>query len=53
MLDEAANGLDRPVYYVCGKPAMVSEMLRRLLESGVPESDVLAEVFRGYGFSSS
>jgi len=27
---------------------MVAEVLRLLSESGVPESDVLVEVFRGY-----
>jgi ferredoxin-NADP reductase len=48
LLQDAARGLDRPVYYVCGKTSMVAEMLRLLSESGVPESDVLVEVFRGY-----
>jgi ferredoxin-NADP reductase len=48
LLLDAARGLDRPVYYVCGKTSMVAEMLRLLSESGVPESDVLVEVFRGY-----
>jgi glycine betaine catabolism B len=48
LLRDAARGLDRPVYYVCGKTPMVAEMLRLLSESGVPESDVLLEVFRGY-----
>jgi len=49
ILADAVKGLDRPVYYVCGKMPMVAEMLRLLSESGVPESDVLLEVFRGYG----
>jgi ferredoxin-NADP reductase len=48
LLLDAAHGLDRPVYYVCGKTSMVAEMLRLLSESGIPESDVLVEVFRGY-----
>ena len=48
LLQDAARGLDRPVYYVCGKTTMVAEMIRLLSESGVPESDVLVEVFRGY-----
>jgi len=48
LLQDAARGLARPVYYVCGKTSMVAEMLRLLSESGVPESDVLVEVFRGY-----
>jgi ferredoxin-NADP reductase len=48
-LKEAVEDLDRPVFYVCGKTPMVAEMLRLLSDSGVPESDVLVEVFRGYG----
>jgi glycine betaine catabolism B len=47
-LQEAARGLDRPVYYICGKPSMVAAMLGLLSESGVPEEDVRMEVFRGY-----
>lgn len=48
LLQDAARGLDRPAYYVCGKTPMVAEMVRLLTESGVQESDVLLEVFRGY-----
>lgn len=48
MLREAVRGLERPVYYVCGKTSMVAEMFRLLSESGVPEDEVLVEVFRGY-----
>lgn len=48
MLRDAVEGLEGPVYYVCGKTGMVSEMIRLLSESGVPESEVLVEVFRGY-----
>jgi len=48
MLREAVQGLERPVYYVCGKTSMVAEMFRLLSVSGVPESDILVEVFRGY-----
>ena len=47
-VEDASQGLDRPVFYVCGETQMVAEMLRLLSESGVPESDVLLEVFRGY-----
>lgn len=47
-LQDATQDLDRPVFYVCGTTPMVAEMLRLLSESGVPESDVLLEVFRGY-----
>ncbi len=47
-LQDATRGLDGPVFYICGKTSMVAEMFRLLSESGVPESDVLVEVFRGY-----
>jgi ferredoxin-NADP reductase len=45
---KAAEGLDRPVYYVCGKPSMVAAMLGLLSDTGVPEEDIKVEVFRGY-----
>ena len=41
-------GLDRPVYYICGTPGMVSAMLGLLSERGVTQADVMVEVFRGY-----
>ena len=47
-LEEAAEGLQRPVYYVCGAPGMVSTMLGLLSERGVTQPDVMVEVFRGY-----
>jgi ferredoxin-NADP reductase len=47
-LAEAAQDLSRPVFYICGKPGMVAEMLRLLSDSSVPEADVMVEVFRGY-----
>jgi glycine betaine catabolism B len=47
-LRDVAEGLDDPVYYVCGKPSMVGEMVGLLSGSGVPEADVMVEVFRGY-----
>lgn len=48
LLRKAAKGLDRPVYYLCGKPGMVSNVYDMLLQIGVPENDVRVEVFRGY-----
>ena len=45
---EVTEGLDRPVYYICGKPSMVGAMLSLLSGSGVPEEDMRMEVFRGY-----
>jgi ferredoxin-NADP reductase len=47
-LEEATKGLDRPVYYVCGKPGMVMAMMRLLSEAVVPEEDIRVELFRGY-----
>jgi len=48
LLQDAGHGLERPAYYVCGMTPMVAEMVGLLSESGVPESDVRLEVFRGY-----
>jgi ferredoxin-NADP reductase len=48
LIREAAEGLDRPVYYICGKPSMVGALMDLLSKSGVPEEDVKMEVFRGY-----
>jgi glycine betaine catabolism B len=47
-LREAVEGLERPVYYICGKPSMVGEIVRLLSGSGVPDDDMMVEVFRGY-----
>ena len=47
-LEDAARGLERPVYYICGAPGMVSAMLGLLSERKVTQADVKVEVFRGY-----
>jgi ferredoxin-NADP reductase len=47
-LRKAAEGFDRPVYYLCGKPRMISAMFGLLKRIEVPEEDVRVEVFRGY-----
>jgi len=47
-LAEASKGLRDPVYYVCGKPAMASAVVGHLLGMGVPQADIVLEVFRGY-----
>jgi glycine betaine catabolism B len=47
-LGDVAEELEDPVYYVCGEPSMVGEMVGLLSDSGVPEGDVVVEVFRGY-----
>jgi ferredoxin-NADP reductase len=52
VLAEAAEGLDRPVYYVCGAPGFVEASFGILVSSGVPEADIRFEVFRGYGASA-
>jgi ferredoxin-NADP reductase len=52
LVAEAAEGLDRPVYYLCGAPGFVEAALRSLVESGVPEADTRFEVFRGYAASA-
>jgi ferredoxin-NADP reductase len=48
-LGEATRGLERPVYYICGAPGMVSDMLGLLSQRGATQADVMVEVFRGYG----
>jgi glycine betaine catabolism B len=48
LLRKATEDLSRPVYYLCGKPSMVSAVYGMLGEMGVPEDDVRIEVFRGY-----
>ena len=52
LLAEAAEGLDRPVYYLCGAPGFVEAAFRSLVSSGVEEADTRFEVFRGYGASA-
>ena len=49
LLTEAAAGLDRPVYYLCGAPGFIEACFRSLVSSGVAEADIRFEIFRGYG----
>ena len=49
LLTEAAAGLDRPVYYLCGAPGFIEASFRSLVSSGVGEADIRFEIFRGYG----
>lgn len=49
LLAEAADGLDDPVYYLCGAPGFVETCVHSLVGSGVSEADMKFEVFRGYG----
>jgi ferredoxin-NADP reductase len=36
------------IYYIAGPPAMVSEMRKMLVASGVDEDDIRTEEFAGY-----
>jgi ferredoxin-NADP reductase len=49
LLSEAAEGLDLPIYYVCGTSGFVAACQQSLRSVGVPGADVRVEVFRGYG----
>ncbi|MHA3903625.1 ferredoxin--NADP reductase [Castellaniella sp. WN] len=48
MLRQALQGLDAPLCYVTGTPAMVEEIRSRLAEAGVPDDAILDEGFHGY-----
>jgi glycine betaine catabolism B len=48
-LQEVARGLEKPVYYICGSNGMVTGISDLLIQSGVGGSDIMEEVFRGYG----
>lgn len=45
---KASEGLERPNYYLCGTPGLVSACFDLLHQMGVSEEDVNYEVFRGY-----
>jgi ferredoxin-NADP reductase len=49
LLAQVSRGLSGPTYYVCGKPGMVQETYRNLLQLGVAADRVKYEVFPGYG----
>ena len=48
MLEQALQGLDRPLCYVTGAPAMVGEIRAHLAGAGVPDEAILDESFHGY-----
>ncbi len=48
LLLRASEGLDRPIYYLCGRPSMVSGIYESLQRLKVPDEDMRYEVFRGY-----
>jgi len=48
LIRKTSEGLNRPIYYVCGTPSMVSTVFNMLRQMNVPEEDVKFEIFRGY-----
>jgi glycine betaine catabolism B len=48
LVQEAARGLDGPIYYVSGTPSMVVGTLQLLRGLGVLDEDIEIEAFRGY-----
>lgn len=48
MLAKHLPGLQGPIYYLAGPPAMVAAMRRMLMEAGVDEDDIRTEEFSGY-----
>ena len=48
LIIKVSEGLNRPIYYVCGTPSMVSAVFNLLRQMNVPEADLEFEVFRGY-----
>ena len=48
MLSRHLGNLQGPIYYVAGPPAMVTDMRKMLVASGVDEDDIRSEEFAGY-----
>jgi ferredoxin-NADP reductase len=48
LLRAAAAGMTDPIYYICGKPAMVEGTFGLLAASGVPRARIRFEEFVGY-----
>jgi NAD(P)H-flavin reductase len=48
LLTKASEGLVRPLYYLSGKPRMVSAIFDLLGQEGVQQEDIRVEAFRGY-----
>lgn len=47
-VQHAIAGLDAPIFYVSGPPALVEAMRNTLVQAGVDEDDVRSEEFFGY-----
>jgi glycine betaine catabolism B len=48
MLERAMEDLDAPVFYVCGVPGMVEDVVRTLAGTGVDRARIRFEEFWGY-----
>ncbi len=48
MLSRHLSGLQGPIYYIAGPPAMVTAMRTMLVVAGVDEDDIRSEEFAGY-----
>ena len=48
MLSQHLGNLQGPIYYIAGPPAMVTDMRKMLVASGVDEDDIRTEEFAGY-----
>lgn len=53
MLLRHMDGLEGPIYYVAGPPAMVAAMREMLTNAGVEEDDIRTEEFGGYSVFTS
>ena len=47
LIAEAAKGLDRPVYYLCGAPGFVEAAFRSLVSSGSRKPTPASKFFAG------
>lgn len=48
MIKKHVTDLNKPIYYVCGSPAMVTALQETLVEMGVDENRIKVEDFPGY-----
>lgn len=48
MLSRHLGDLRGPIYYIAGPPAMVTDMRKMLVASGIDEDDIRTEEFAGY-----
>lgn len=48
LVQQAMQGLQKPIFYVSGPPAMVESLRRQLLDIGIDEADLRNDEFYGY-----